>query len=128
MTTSAHASRETALATVTRYLAAIQDGTPAEIAALYRPDGTLEDPAGSSPVTGHEAIAAFYAPLARTKQETELLTFRHSGPATAFLFTVRTVMPDGTTIEISPIDVMRIDADGLIVSMTALWSSEDVRS
>lgn len=127
MTTSSELSRETALATVTAYLSAIQSGTAAEIADLFHGEAALNDPAGSTPVAGRDSIVDFYAPLTATKRETELLAFRHSGPAAAFLFTVRTFLDDGKIVEISPIDVMTIHADGLIISTTAFWSKEDMR-
>ncbi|VTS30190.1 Steroid Delta-isomerase [Gordonia terrae] len=120
-------TRETALAAVNRYLDAIANATtPEQISDLYVENATVEDPVGSAPQRGKDAIAAFFAPLTQAKRETELLTFRHSGSSAAFHFVVRTHTPDGVVV-IEPIDVMTFTADGLIVSVEAYWSPEDMR-
>jgi steroid Delta-isomerase len=121
-------SRDIALDTVNRYLQAIAGATSTdEITALYADGATVEDPVGSDPAHGKEAIAAFFSPMIATvRRETELLGFRHSGDSAAFHFRVRTHTPD-SVIEIEPIDVMTFTADGLITSVRAFWSPEDVR-
>ena len=120
-------SRDMALAAVTRYLQMIATApTPEDISSLYSADATLEDPVGSEPSRGRSAIADFFGPLTRTRRETELLNFRHSGNSAAFHFRVRTHTPDGI-VEIDPFDVMTFSADGLITSAKAYWSPDDVR-
>ena len=127
MSTAAAARTEQIEATVRRYLAAVGSGTAAEIAACYSPEATLEDPVGSEPRRGREAIAEFFGPLEASRRSTELLTLRIGGGEAAFRFRVRTELPDGAA-ESEPIDVMTFDADGLITSMRAFWSEADVRT
>jgi len=111
---------------VHRYLDLVANGTAAQIAECYAPDGTLSDPEGSEPSRGRGAIEAFYKPLEAIGRETELLTLRVSGGAAAFHFRVRSILPD-QVVEIEPIDVMTFDDDGLITSMRAFWSQADMR-
>lgn len=117
--------RATALDTVKRYLAVIADGTAEDIAALYAPKATLEDPAGSTPVLGRDAIAQFYAPIATLRRSTELLDFRATGGTVAFRFRIIVAVP-GRTITTTPIDVLTVTDDGEISSMRAIWSEEDI--
>nr|WP_051009370.1 nuclear transport factor 2 family protein [Rhodococcus sp. P14] len=113
-------------ATVTAYLSAVANGTADEITALYAPDATVEDPAGSEPKVGHEAIRAFYRAVENTRNETELLTLRITDAGAAFHFRVVTET-DGQRYEIEPIDVMTFDENGLITSMRAFWAPADMR-
>jgi steroid delta-isomerase len=46
--------------TVERYVELVGTGTAAEIAQLYAPDATVEDPVGSPVRQGHDAIVEFY--------------------------------------------------------------------
>ncbi|MEU5844191.1 nuclear transport factor 2 family protein [Rhodococcus sp. NPDC047139] len=113
-------------ATVHAYLDAVAAGVAADIAALYADDATLEDPAGSEPRVGRDAIAEFYKGVEATENSTELLTLRISGTTAAFHFRVVTKAGD-QTYEIEPIDIMTFDEDGRITSMRAVWAPEDMR-
>jgi steroid delta-isomerase len=119
-------SAEQIRAAVTRYLAAVADGTARDIAACYAPDATVEDPVGSEPRRGRAAIAEFYTPLETASRETKLLTIRVAGDSAVFHFLVRTKLP-GQTVDVEPIDLMTFNADGLITSMRAFWSEGDLR-
>lgn len=112
-------------AAVRRYLDTVATGTAAEIAALYHPDATLEDPVGSPAHTGRAAIEKFYSPLESARRQTELLSVRVSGDNAAFSFRVVTET-GGKTITVEPIDVMTFDEDARITGMRAFWSPEDV--
>ncbi|GAA4485224.1 nuclear transport factor 2 family protein [Rhodococcus olei] len=111
--------------TVTRYLDLIANGTSADVAALYAPDATLEDPVGTEPKHGREAIEKFYAALDAVRNTTELLTIRVSGNTAAFHFRVVTDTGE-QTITIEPIDVMTFDDQARITSMRAIWSPTDM--
>lgn len=112
-------------AAVRRYLDTVATGTAAEIAALYHPDATLEDPVGSPAHTGRAAIEKFYSPLESARRRTELLSLRVSGGNAAFSFRVVTET-GGKTITVEPIDVMTFDEDAQITGMRAFWSPDDV--
>ncbi|CCW14569.1 nuclear transport factor 2 family protein [Rhodococcus aetherivorans] len=127
MTTSGtvtHAER--IRATVVEYLAAVADGSGADIAALYAEDATLEDPVGSAPRTGRAAIAEFYRALEGSRRATELLALRVTGSCAAFHFRVVTET-GGRVHEVEPIDVMTFDDQARITSMCAYWAPSDMR-
>lgn len=127
MTNSGTAPRtELIRSTVTAYLAAVASGTADTIAALYTDDATVEDPVGSEPRAGRDAITEFYRALESTKTSTELLTLRVAGDEAAFSFRVDSDVA-GQTYRVEPIDVMTFDGDGRITSMRAFWSPADMR-
>lgn len=109
---------------ITAYLAAVASGDAATVAALYADDATLEDPVGSGPRTGREAITKFYGGL-QGEISTELLTARIAGLEAAFHFRVVT-KAGGASYTVEPIDVMTFNDDGLITSMRAFWAPTDM--
>ncbi|MFE4948626.1 nuclear transport factor 2 family protein [Leifsonia sp. NPDC056665] len=112
-------------ATVEKYLGLAAQGTGAQIASLFSPNATVEDPAGSLVRRGAEDIAAFYDSLRADRRTIELLTLRVAANTAAFHFRVTTTS-DALTIVVEPIDVMTFSQDGLITSMRAVWSNEDI--
>ncbi|TQF74646.1 steroid delta-isomerase [Rhodococcus spelaei] len=119
------ASPDDIRAAVTRYLAAVGGGTSADVAALYADDATLEDPVGTEPKVGREAIEKFYSALDAVQNTTELLSLRVAGNSAAFHFRVVTDTGE-QTVTIEPIDVMTFDDQARITSMRAFWSPEDM--
>ncbi len=108
---------------VQRYLDTIAGGKSDDVAALYAEDATLEDPVGGGEVhIGRHAIAGFYKMMEGGEIATELLTFRAGGHEAAFMFAITV----GTSMRIEPIEVMTFNGDGLITSMKAYWSPQDV--
>lgn len=118
-------SNEVVEATVRTYLALVAAGDATALAELYTEDGSLEDPVGSAPRVGRTAITEFYSALADLAIETRLIHLRAAAGEVAFHFQVRTTVPQGVSV-IEPIDVMRIDEQGRIVSMRAFWSPQDI--
>ena len=100
------------------------------IAALYAPDASIEDPAGSVPIVGRVAIEAFYAgALSRVRPELVELTgpVRALANGTAGAATLAsTSTRDGRRMKLDIIDVMTFDPDGLITSMQAYWGPENL--
>ncbi|NLG48009.1 SgcJ/EcaC family oxidoreductase [Gordonia sp. (in: high G+C Gram-positive bacteria)] len=111
-------------AVIENYLAAVASGDGAAVAALYAADATLEDPVGSEPHRGRDAISAFYGGL-QGEITTELLHARVSGLEAAFSFRVVTKAGD-TSYIVEPIDVMTFDDAGQITSMRAFWAPTDM--
>jgi len=111
---------------VRRYLSAVESGTAADIAACYTEDATVEDPVGTEPHRGREAIARFYSVLENAGRKTELIAIRVAGSSAAFHFRIRTEMA-GTASEIDPIDIMTFDEDGQITGMRAFWNQADIQ-
>lgn len=118
-------TNEQAEATVRTYLGLVAEGTADQIAALYAEDAVLEDPVGSAPLTGREAIRGFYATIEPMKIATELLTVRTAGGEAAFHFRIETDTGAGVAI-MEPLEVMIFDEDGLITSMRAWWNDTDL--
>lgn len=112
-------------AAVATYLDAVASGTSADIAALYADDATLEDPVGSEPKVGRDAIEKFYSALDAVTRRTELLAVKVAGTTAAFHFRVVTETGD-QTITVEPIDVMTFDEQARITSMRAVWSPADL--
>lgn len=119
------ASNEDIRTTVQRYLDLVAGGTAAEIVALYAPDATLEDPVGSDVLTGNDAIRAFYESFEALKKTTNLVTLRACAGHAAFHFEIVTEAGD-MKYRMAPLEVMTFDDDGLITSMRAFWSDEDL--
>ena len=111
--------------TVERYVELVGSGTAEQVAECYTADAVLEDPAGSEPKRGRAAIVEFYKVIEPIQRSTELLWCRVGGDTAVFEFRIVTVFGD-TTVELQPVDVMRFDAAGLITSMRAVWSAEDM--
>ncbi|MFL6059848.1 MAG: nuclear transport factor 2 family protein [Marmoricola sp.] len=110
---------------VRRYLGLVAGGSAAEIAALYADNAVLEDPVGSEPLRGREAIQAFYATLEPMTVTTELQTIRVCGGEAAFQFHIETDTGAGVAI-LEPFENMAFDEDGKIRSMRAWWGAADM--
>ncbi len=103
------------------------------VVALYADHATVEDPVGTPPKTGREAIAAFYSYAMKTGARLKLAApIRAShGNSAAMAFDVELNMPGGeaqasTRALIRVIDVMSFDAQGKIESMRAYWGRSDM--
>jgi steroid delta-isomerase len=111
--------------TVEKYLSLVAGGTAQQITDLFADDATLEDPVGTDAKVGREAILEFYKVIEPIERSTELVSYRASGDTAVFEFQIVTVFGE-MTIELNPVDIMVFGADGLIKSMRALWSAEDM--
>lgn len=106
---------------VQAYVQALNEGDLDAIVALYAEGGTVEDPVGSAPVAGHEAIRAFYARSLATPLQVRLEgPVRVAGRECAFAFAV-TLTHEGRRMTIRPIDTFRFDEHGRIVQMRAYF-------
>ncbi|BBX62817.1 hypothetical protein MSAS_19910 [Mycobacterium saskatchewanense] len=119
-------SQEAITQSVNRYLELVADGTADDILTLYAADATVEDPIGSDPLRGHEAIRAFYAAFQDAQKTTELTELRVAGSEAAFLWRL-TLEADGGRTQIAPISLMAFNEDAKITSMRAFWSPADVK-
>lgn len=112
---------------VRKYLNTVAMGTGEEIASLYSPMATVEDPVGTPARVGRDQIVEFYQSVRGGEREIELLTLRIAANTAAFHFRVTTKIGD-TTVIVDPIDVMTFDDDARIVSMKAIWSPSDLQT
>ncbi len=111
--------------TVSRYLELVDHGTAEELAELYAANATLEDPVGSDPKLGRDAICEFYKVIEQVERSAKLVSLHAAGDTAVFEFRIVTVFGD-TTVELTPADIMTFDDDGKIASMRAVWSAEDM--
>ncbi|MEX8195409.1 steroid Delta-isomerase [Comamonas guangdongensis] len=113
-------------AVVRRYVAALNASDLEDIVALYAADATVEDPVGSEPRRGLDAIRAFYAKALQLPLRVELQgEVRAVANEAAFAFTV-SFEHQGRRTTIAPIDHFRFDAAGKIVSMRALFGPQNM--
>lgn len=114
--------RSTLQHVVARYAEAFEKADLGIIEDIYAADATLEDPCGTPPAVGIEAIKGFYK---RAFDMGVKLVLdgkpRCAGNSVAFNFHVE--MPG---LKISPIDVFELNADGKVQSMKAYWSDDNM--
>jgi len=113
-------------AAVHAYVAALNAGDLDGIVALYADDASVEDPVGSKPLVGIEAIRAFYArSTAIALQVTLDGEVRVAGNECAFPFSVSFVH-EGRRTTIRPIDTFRFDEAVRIVQMRAFFGPGNI--
>lgn len=105
------------------YAHGLSSGDAEGLAALFAPDGVLEDPIGTSPHVGREAIRRFFQvgfdqTGGRILFEPEgAIRIRGPHAACAFIATCDRAQPP---FKVETLDVARFDSEGQIVSMTAV--------
>jgi steroid delta-isomerase len=115
-------SREQMVATVESYVRAFDEHDADAICALYADDATVEDPVGTPPHVGAEAIRRFYTGLmeaggARLELQRPVRT---SETTAAFAFS-SFLTRNGVPMRIDVIDIFVFDARGKVRSMQAHW-------
>ncbi|HEX4016598.1 MAG TPA: nuclear transport factor 2 family protein [Frankiaceae bacterium] len=120
------ATREEICATCDQYIALLTKGDTEGIVALYDPNARVEDPLGTEPKYGHEAIRGFYSAVAGVT-----LTATRLGPVTVVgheaAFQFRIDVPVGEdTISMVTTDLMTFDESGKVISMKA-YADADAR-
>ena len=115
-------------AVVQRYVAALNASDLEGIVALYADDATVEDPVGSEPQRGIEAIRAFYANSLKLPLQVALTQeVRAVANEAAFAFTVSFEYQGRQTV-IAPIDHFRFNEAGKVVSMRALFGKANIHA
>lgn len=112
---------EAMTAAVHAYIDAFDRGDPAAVRDLFAPDARVEDPVGSPPHEGHDAIHGFYAASMKTGAKLVLEgPVRIAGNAAAFAFSVKLALADGP-MQIDVIDIFEFDEGGKVISMRAYF-------
>jgi steroid delta-isomerase len=111
---------------IEQYPKLLTSGDYEAIVALYHEDATIEDPVGSTPLVGREAIRGFY------KSSAGQVTMKLTGPVRVAggegAAPLRVLLgPEGQRQALDIIDTMTFDEDGLITSMRAFWSADSLR-
>lgn len=108
-----------------RYVDCLTRGDCDGIMALYADDAIVEDPVGSPPRRGREAIAELYRNAAgKVRLELEGRVRVAANSAAAPMIGRPSGMP-GMLVEI--VDVMTFDDEGRITSMRAYWGPDTIR-
>ena len=103
--------------TVHKYMTAFSNADMGLIREIYADDAVVEDPVGSEPYVGIEAIIGFYEGAFATGAKIALVgDVRCAGNAAAFAFEV---LMEG--VELSPIDVFEFNEAGKVQFMRAYW-------
>lgn len=110
------------------YCRRVTAGDTGDIVDLFHPDATIEDPVGSGPVTGHEALREYYRNITENYQaqvEPDEPRGSHDAAFVAVPMTV-TARLDGASRQVRSVDVFEIDDDHKITRMWAYWGPSDV--
>ncbi len=107
--------------TISRYIELMNAADFDSIAELYAENATLEDPIGTEPRHGREAVREFYA--GAVGSVTLELTGSPRVAAGQVAFPMRARIGGTEILEI--IDVMVFNDDGQISSMRAFWSADE---
>lgn len=114
-------------ATVERYVERHTAGDIDGIVGCFAADARVEDPVGSEPHVGADALRAFFS---GTHAMADRLELKLTGPIRAVAgeaaFPMQAISTIGDmTIVIDIIDVMTFDDDARITAMRAYWAMED---
>lgn len=103
---------------VEKYMVAVSTHNLDLIREIYADNAVVEDPVGTPPKEGIDAIMGFYNSFASMGVTLQLTgSVKCAGNAAAFPFSVQ-IGP--RTLDV--IDVFEFDAQGKVVSMKAYWS------
>ena len=122
-------SPQDAAAVLHRYVESVASGDAASVAALFAPDGVLRDPVDGVPHRGREEICLFFDESFHAQGPIRMAVegaVRVAGQHVAAALTAS--IPSGNrTLRIDTLDVLQLDADGLIVSLDAYWGPSNIR-
>lgn len=107
-----------------RYCELVSAGDFEAIADLYADDAVVEDPVGSPPHRGRDAIREFYRASAGAVHLELEGRVRSAGNEGAAAMIARPAADPALRVE--TLDVMVFRDDGLIASMRAYWSGDTV--
>jgi steroid delta-isomerase len=110
---------------VQRYIKSVSTQDIEAIKGLYDENAAVEDPVGTDPHVGIEAICAFYQQGFAVQTKLELTgPVRCAGNSAAFPFTA-TFELGGKKTRIDVIDIFEFNDAGRIQSMRAYWGPEN---
>lgn len=115
-------------AAVRAYVDSFDKGDPEFAAALFADDATVEDPIGSTPHAGRDAIRAFYtASMATGARLTLTGPIQIAAAHVAFPMQV-SLRLDGRDIVIDVIDTFAFDEAGKVSRMQAYFGATNIRA
>ena len=112
------------IAAVHKYVEAFDKQSMDIIREIYADDAVVEDPVGTEPHVGIDAVCAFYEGALGSGAKLELTgECRCAGNSVAFPFQV--VMGE---MRISIIDVFTFNEDGKVIDMKAYWGPDNTQA
>jgi len=111
---------------VARYLATFATGDIEARIALFAPDASFEDPVGTPPMIGHDALRAFFSQGSAMKMSAELDRIAICGNEAAYAFRARLDAGEGGQVTIHPFETLVVGDDGLIVQMRAYFDADSI--
>jgi len=111
---------------VARYLATFATGDIEARIALFAPDASFEDPVGTPPMIGHDALRAFFSQGSAMKMSAELDRIAICGNEAAYAFRARLDAGEGGQVTIHPFETLVVGDDGLIVQMRAYFDAGSI--
>lgn len=124
----AAAGEKTAKALLQAYVDGFNNADAEALIALFADDAVIEDPVGTAPKRGAEIAAWFrqgVAMEARLQLDTPIRGSH--GNAAAMAFTLHMVQ-DGQPVSVRSLDVIEVDAAGLIARLEGYWGEGDVQA
>ncbi len=119
-------SHQEMVAVVEAYVAAFDRGDADAVADLFAADATVEDPVGSPPHVGRDAIRGFYAASMQTGAKLRLEgPVRTANDSAAFAFSVH-LTHGGGAMQIDVIDIFRFEAGGKVAAMQAYFGPDNM--
>jgi len=112
------------------YFAAIVARDPQRIAAVFAKDGEIEDPVGSPIRHGRDEVAGLFASgvaALASYVAIEVLAALPSGDGIAAHWTMIARGKAGREVVAEGIDVLQVDAQGLIVRAEGYWNAAAFR-
>jgi steroid delta-isomerase len=116
--------------TLDTYFAAIAARDPKRIALVFAPNGEIEDPVGSPIRHGRDEIAGLFASgvaALASHVEIKALAALPSGNSIAAHWTMTARGKAGREVKAEGIDVLQVDAQGLIVRAEGYWNAAAFR-
>jgi steroid delta-isomerase len=116
--------------TLDAYFAAIAARDPQRIALVFARDGEIEDPVGGPIRRGREEVAAMFAAgvaALASHVEIKLLAALPSGQSIAAYWAMTARGEAGREVKTEGIDVLQINAEGLIVRAEGYWNAAAFR-
>jgi steroid delta-isomerase len=122
------ASKETIQAAVAAYVAATGSMDANAVADVFAPDGVSNDPVGTPPHEGRDAIRQFIeGTLAATEHVTATADqIFVAGDSAAFKWTVQLTTKHGRSATFEGIDVIQVNDQGKIQTLHAYWDPAPV--
>jgi len=112
------------------YFSAIAARDPQRIAALFAIDGQIEDPVGSPIRHGRDGVAGLFAAgvaALASHVEIKVVAALPSGNSIAAHWTMTARGKAGREVKAEGIDVLQVDARGLIVRAEGYWNAAAFR-